>query len=90
MQIETTRGFEKRFDRLPEPVRRQARKQLRRLFHDPQHPSLRLKKVSPRYPLFSLRINRDYRMVGVLEEGILELDFIGPHDEYERYIQRVG
>ncbi|MBD2577914.1 hypothetical protein [Oscillatoria sp. FACHB-1406] len=45
-----------------------ARKAYRQFKQDPSYPSLRFKKVHPNLPIYSARINRDYRAVGQLED----------------------
>lgn len=38
---------------------------------NPAHPSLRFKKVHPRLPIYSARVDLDWRAVGVLEDDTL-------------------
>lgn len=68
MKSRTTAAFGKLFANLSEPTQEQTRKAYRQFKQDPSYPSLQFKKVHPRLPIYSVRINRDYRAVGQLEE----------------------
>jgi mRNA-degrading endonuclease RelE of RelBE toxin-antitoxin system len=81
----TTTQFRKMFADLPEQVQEQARKAYRQFKQDPSYPSLRFKKVHPKLPIYSARINRDYRAVGQLDEDTVIWFWIGSHVEYDRY-----
>ncbi|EQD48376.1 hypothetical protein B1A_12533 [mine drainage metagenome] len=54
---------------------------------NPAHPSLRFKKVHPRLPFYSVRVDLDWRAVGVLEQGTLIWFWIGPHTLYEALLK---
>jgi mRNA-degrading endonuclease RelE of RelBE toxin-antitoxin system len=64
----TTARFREMFADLPKPIQEQTRKAYRQFKEDPSYPSLRFKKVHPKLPIYSARINRDYRAVGQLED----------------------
>lgn len=51
---------------------------------NPAHPSLRFKKVHNTLPIYSVRVDLDWRALGVLkkEEAVIWF-WIGPHSEYE-------
>jgi hypothetical protein len=63
----TTVQFRKLFADLPEAVQEQTRKAYRQVKEDPSYPSLRFKRIHPKLPIYSARINKDYRAVGQLE-----------------------
>ena len=86
MKSRTTRQFRKAYEKLPDEIRRRANHAYEMFEQDPSHPSLRFKKVHPSEPIYSVRISRDYRAVGVLEEDVIVWFWIGSHDEYERLI----
>ena len=52
---------------------------------DPTHPSLHLKPVGG---LWSVRINDAYRALAVREGDVFYWFWVGPHDQYERLINR--
>jgi mRNA-degrading endonuclease RelE of RelBE toxin-antitoxin system len=85
----TTIQFRKRFADLPETVQEQTRKAYRQFKEDPSYPSLRFKKVHPKLPIYSARINRDYRAVGQLEEDTVIWFWVGSHAEYDLLLDQL-
>ncbi|HOE12289.1 MAG TPA: hypothetical protein PLQ35_09195 [bacterium] len=65
--------------KLPEDVRRQARETYGLFSRNPNHPSLRFKKIHRTNPIYSVRISIDYRAVGVLHGQEIVWFWIGPH-----------
>jgi len=61
MKSRTTRRFRKAFGKLPEEIQTQAREAYRAFSGNPQHPSLRFKRVHSTDPIYSVRIARSYR-----------------------------
>ena len=51
---------------------------------DFRHPSLHLKKVGD---YWSARVGRDYRAIAIEVDDGLMWTWIGPHDEYDRFIR---
>ena len=56
---------------------------------NPKHPSLRMKKVDKEGDVWSVRIDRQHRAVGVMKEGAMIWFWIGKHDEYERLLSGI-
>lgn len=83
-----TERFRRLFTRLPQHVQRDARDAYRLFLQDPQHPSLHFKRVHPVEPMYSVRINREYRAVGFIDRERIVWDFIGAHSDYEHYISQ--
>jgi len=61
----TTSKFRRCFAELTPDIQRQAREAYRKFVENPHHPSLHLKKVHAGEPIYSVRISRDYRALGV-------------------------
>jgi hypothetical protein len=53
----------------------------------PAHPSLRFKKVHPTEPIYSVRVDLDWRAVGVLDDDTVIWFWVGPHAEYEALLR---
>ncbi len=70
---------------MPDEIKDLADKNFELLKSNPQHPSLRLKKVGE---YWSARVGRNYRALAVEIDGGLLWGWIGPHDEYEKLIGR--
>jgi hypothetical protein len=80
----TSRKFWAQYNTLPGDVRALADKNYRLLEESPRHPSLQLKRVGH---YWSVRVSENFRAVGVdVDDGILWI-WIGPHRDYERFIQ---
>jgi len=86
MKSRTTKRFRKSLEKLPEHVQERAEKAYELWKEDPSHPGLRFKKVHSSRPIYSARISRDHRVLGVRREDYMVWFWIGPHDEYERII----
>ena len=57
---------------------------------NPHHPSLHFKRVHETEPVFSARVGRSYRVVGLLEDGEVMVWFwIGPHEQYETLLKNL-
>ena len=83
----TNNNFWKLYKKLPQNIRDTARKQYRLFVSDPYHASLHFKRVHSTRPIYSARITRNYRVVGVLEENIIVWFWIGSHDDYDRLLK---
>jgi hypothetical protein len=87
MNSRTTRRFREMLARLPTNIRRQATTAYRYFRDDPQHPSLHFKKVHPSLPIYSARINDDYRVVGQMRSNGIVWFWVGKHEEYDRLLK---
>lgn len=67
----------------PDRVRERADRAFALLRRDPRHPSLRFKKVAD---FWSVRINRDFRALGIEDADGIVWIWIGSHADYERLI----
>ncbi|MEA5520089.1 hypothetical protein [Limnoraphis robusta] len=86
MKSRTTAQFRQLFADLPEQVQEQTRAAYRQFKENPNHPSLRFKKVHPQLPIYSARVSKNYRAVGQLDEGTIIWFWIGSHSEYDRLL----
>ena len=89
MNSRITEKFLKTYRRLPDDVRTQARKSYRLFQENPQHPSLHFKLIHSSKPIYSARINIDYRTIGRLEGDTIIWFWIGSHSEYDQLISRL-
>lgn len=83
MKSRTTAAFRKRFADLPVDVRDQARSAYRLFTANPHHSSLQFKRVHMKEPIYSARVGRSYRVVGLFEDNVIVWFWIGPHEQYE-------
>jgi hypothetical protein len=70
-------------------VKRKAKEAYAQFRVNPRHPSLRFKKIHSTMPIHSVRINRDYRAVGVMKaEGIVWF-WVGSHSAYDSLLKQM-
>jgi hypothetical protein len=85
----TTKQFRRRFADLPDEVQEQAQSKFPIWLENPQYSSLHFKKVSDPQPVWSVRVNRSYRALGLRDEDHIEWFWIGSHDDYERLLAQL-
>jgi len=89
MNSRRTRRFRELLAALPSSIRNQAAAAYRRFRANPHHRGLQFKKVHPRLPIYSARINDDYRVVGQMRSNGIVWFWIGKHEEYERLLKQL-
>jgi len=87
VKARVTLKFWKLYAGLPREVQQQARKAYLMWQANPDHPSLRFKRVDEEEPIYSARVSGDYRVLGVLEGDTVIWFWIGDHREYERLLK---
>jgi len=86
MNSRTTRKFRELLALLPEDIQLQAFNSYRLFSSNPQHPSLRFKRIHAAQPIYSARVTLDYRAVGILTESGITWFWIGKHSDYEKLL----
>lgn len=87
MKSYTNKLFWQHFDDLPEHIKRQARRAYQRFKEDPYHKSLQFKRLKEKEQLYSVRIGRTYRALGLMKADLEIVWFwIGTHAEYDKLI----
>ena len=81
--------FWKLYEKLPPAIREQAKKQYRIFRNDPYHAGLHFKCVHSSHPIYSARITRDYRVVGVMNDNTIIWFWVGNHDDYENLLRQM-
>ena len=90
MTSRTSRAFRERFRHLPTAVQRQARAAYQVWSRNPYNPGLQFKRVHPTDPIYSVRIGRTWRAVGLQRDPEQMLWFwIGSHADYDRLLQQL-
>jgi hypothetical protein len=81
------------FRRLYGAASPQKRAQIKRAFklwrENPAHPSLRFKKVHPTAPIYSAKVDLDWRALSVLDGDTVVWFWVRPHDAYTRMLERL-
>lgn len=85
MKSATLPSFWAAYEPLGDQVKRGARKAYRLWAQNPFHPSLHFGCINREENIWSVRITRGYRALGVLEGDTVTWFWIGGHDDYERF-----
>lgn len=83
-----TEKFWKLYLALPVDVQKQAKIAYSQFKINPYYPSLQFKRVHSSKPIYSVRINIDYRAVGIIDDNEIVWFWIGSHREYEKLLQK--
>jgi hypothetical protein len=86
MKSRTTKRFWELYYALPREIQERADKAYILWLDSPNHPSLQFKRVDEQEPIYSVRISRQYRALGVLRGDTITWYWIGKHEMYERLI----
>jgi hypothetical protein len=84
-----TDDFIASFRMLPDPIKELARKNYRLWRANPQHPSLHSKQVHPTEPLYSVRVGRGWRALGLVDDDGITWFWIGTYADYDRLIKKI-
>lgn len=82
----TTRRFREALAALPPTIQLKAQDAYDLFRGDPGHPSLHFKRVSTQLPIYSARVDLNYRVVGILRDDTIVWFWIGSHDEYAKLL----
>lgn len=75
--------------KLPSEIQNQATDSYKLWKENPNHPSLRFKKIHTSLPIYSVRISLSYRAIGKLEGDTLIWFWIGNHNDYDQLINQL-
>ncbi len=79
--------FKKSYKKLSKTERELAKKQYKLFRENPYHPSLHFKRVHSSLPIYSARVDRSIRVIGVLKDSIIIWFWIGNHSEYDKLLK---
>jgi hypothetical protein len=85
MKSATLPSFWVEYRKLTNQIRERARKTYRLWADNPFHPSLHFKCIDSNEGIWSVRVTRSYRAVGILEGDTVTWFWIGNHDDYEQF-----
>lgn len=80
MKIQTTRPFDSDYESLPGPIKDRTDKQFVLLLTNPQHPSLRIKKIKGHANMWEGSITKNYRFTFQIVGDAYLLRRVGTHD----------
>jgi hypothetical protein len=85
MKSATLPSFWEKYRTMSLAVRAGARKAYRLWAENPFHPSLHFKCIDSDEDIWSVRVTKSYRAVGVMSGDTVTWFWIGDHDEYESF-----
>ena len=88
MKSRTNPQFWGLFRELPSEIQERAREAYRAFLANPNHPGLQFKRVHPALRIYSARITRDYRAVGVMKDDTIVWFWVGTHSDYDRLLAK--
>jgi hypothetical protein len=87
MKSSLTEEFREAFARLPKQIQQQAREAYRIFQTKPEYPGLLFKKIHSTREIYSVRITRNYRALGVLKDDEITWFWVGSHAEYDKILK---
>ena len=88
MKSVATKRFWLLFNALPADIQRLAVKNYHLWRNDPQHPSLRFRRLKGTQDRFSIRVGDHHRALGQLSGATIIWVWIGTHAEYDRLVRQ--
>lgn len=89
MNSKTTERFWKCYEKLPLVTKKQAKKAYKQFQKEPYYPALHFKQVHSTRPIFSVRITKDYRAIGIIQGEVIIWFWIGSHSEYNQLLTQL-
>ena len=88
MNAKAAPRFWELYNQLPRQEQQRARKAYQIWKTNPNASGLRFKRVGDKEPIYSARVSKVYRVLGILEGDTIIWFWIGRHDEYERILRQ--
>jgi hypothetical protein len=82
-----TRRFWQLFHALPAEIQKLASKNYQLWRVNPNHPSLRFRRLRGSEDRFTIRVGDHYRALGRLSPGTVTWVWIGTHSEYDQFVR---
>lgn len=84
----TSPRFWRLYRLLPANVRQAARAAYQQFQADPSHPGLHFHRLTTNSRLWSVRVDRNHRAVGLVQGNTITWFWIGSHDDFDRTFPR--
>jgi len=84
-----TTQFRKLFADLPVNIQTRAKKAFSKFKDDPYYPSLNFKRVHSSKPIYAVRISKDYRAIGIIQNDEIIWFWIGSHSDYDKMLKQM-
>ncbi len=84
-----TEDFINCFNKLPVIVQEQARRNYRLWKENQHYPSLRFKRIHPQEAIYSIRIGKGWRALGLVENDTITWFWIVSHADYDKLLSQL-
>ena len=84
-----TEDFVLCFRKLPDAISARARKNYRLWKQDKSHPSLHFKPVHTTEVIYSVRVGKGWRALGLMENDTITWFWIGSHADYDKLLSQL-
>ena len=85
----TTERFRELYGNLPKQIRKQTMQAYSQFKSDPYYPGLHFKRIHSSRPIYSVRITKNYRAVGVQQNNEIIWFWIGSHSDYNKLMNQL-
>lgn len=85
----TTDRFWQSYDTLPTEVKKKAKKAFQLFQKEPTYPGLHFKRIHTSKLVYSIRITKSYRALGVVMDEEIVWFWIGSHSDYDKLIKTI-
>ena len=89
MKSFTTDKFRKAFDNLPENIKSLAKKTYNIWKDDPYHKILKYKQIHSSKEIYSVKIGKGWKTLGLKREEKMVWFWIGSHADYDKLIKNL-
>ena len=77
------------FGRLPDRIKRSARRNYQLWRNNPNHPGLQFKRVGRKHETYAVRVGIGWRALGVRDGDWMVWFWIGSHAEYDHLLKQM-
>jgi len=84
-----TEDFITCFGHLPDTVKKTAQKNYKLWKQDSSHPSLHFKPVHTTEAIYSIRVGKGWRALGLMENDTITWFWIGSHSDYDKLLSQL-
>ncbi|MES9904108.1 MAG: hypothetical protein ABW168_15720 [Sedimenticola sp.] len=89
MISKATAKFCKYHRTLPKDIKKKAKEAYFLFLENPWYPSLHFKRVHSSLPVYSVRITKDYRAVGIIKDEKIVWFWVGSHSDYDKLLKQM-
>jgi hypothetical protein len=86
---EITDSFRQNYGELAPDLKISVKRAYKLWLKNTHHPSLHFKKIHDQEPIWSVRVSKNYRVIGVMRDEKMIWFFVGTHAQYDKIIKKL-